>query len=420
MTDAAAERAPRELAPTGGAQIPARRRPRKPPAGPSAPTPEAPFSVADLDKIGKAEVAKHLSESRRRKSPAPADTAAPNMPAPGPTLIRADRVTLAAVSWLWGGYLARGKLHVLAGAPGTGKTTAALSMAATITSGGIWPDGTRAAPADVMIWSGEDDVSDTLTPRLVAAGADLTRAVFIAGFTDEHGARSFDPARDMSSLAEAVRSMERPPALLIIDPVVSAVAGDSHRNAEVRRALQPLVDFAAARRCAVLGISHFSKGSNGKDPTERVSGSLAFGALPRVVMIAAKLPAHEGGGRIFARSKSNIGSDTNGFRFDVEQVELQDCEPSLWSVRVRWGEALSGTASELLGMAEADEEAQNDRQEAAEWLREILADGPKPIPEVRRQAVSNGFSERTLKRAAKDLEVTMTRGGFGKSGTWAL
>lgn len=343
----------------------------------------------------------------------------PSQPAHGTTLIRADRVSLEAVSWLWGGYLARGKLHVLAGAPGTGKTTAALSMAATVTSGGNWPDGTRAAPGDVLVWSGEDCIADTLTPRLIAAGADLARVFFVTSQTDERGSRSFDPARDMQSLSDTIAAMERPPALLIVDPLVSAVAADSHKNAEVRRALQPLVDFAAVRRCAVLGVSHFTKGTQGQDPTERVTGSLAFGALARLVLITARLPAHEGGGRIMAKAKNNLGSDSGGFRFDMEQTELPG-RPDHWSIRVRWGDALSGTALELLGKAEADEEAQSERQDAADWLKVILADGPRPIPDIKQQSAANGFPWRTLQRAAAVLGVTMKRGGFGLPGTWEL
>ena len=81
--------------------------------------------------------------------------------------------------WLWQYWLAMGKLHILAGAPGQGKTTIALAMAATITIGGRWPDGSRCAPGNVLIWSGEDDPADTLVPRLMAAGADRARCYFI-------------------------------------------------------------------------------------------------------------------------------------------------------------------------------------------------------------------------------------------------
>jgi hypothetical protein len=97
--------------------------------------------------------------------------------------------------------------------------------------------------------------------------------------------RPFDPSRDSPALIEAARRLP-PTRLLILDSIVSAIAGDSHKNAEVRRGLQPLVDFAAETGCAVLGITHFTKGTIGREPTERVTGSQAFGALARLVMAA--------------------------------------------------------------------------------------------------------------------------------------
>jgi putative DNA primase/helicase len=102
---------------------------------------------------------------------------------------------------------------------------------------------------------------------------------------------------------------------LIVDPVVSAVSGDGNSNTEVRRALQPIVDLAARLDCATLGISHFTKGSDGRDVVERVTGSLAFGAAARIVLAAAKLKGDDErtAGRIVARAKSNIGPDSGGF-----------------------------------------------------------------------------------------------------------
>jgi hypothetical protein len=95
------------------------------------------------------------------------------------------------------------------------------------------------------MWSGEDDPSDTLVPRLIAAGADLQRVSFVGDYKEGGKTRSFDPARDMELLRDAIKGAGGV-ELLIVDPVVSAVAGDSHKNTEVRRALQPLVDLASA------------------------------------------------------------------------------------------------------------------------------------------------------------------------------
>jgi putative DNA primase/helicase len=155
-------------------------------------------------------------------------------------LIDGSSVVPEAVPWLWEGYLARGKLHVLAGAPGTGKTMIALSLAAAVSSGKPWPDGRRGNPGRVIIWSAEDDIADVLVPRLNAMGADMNKIGFVGDKFTLNGREPFDPARDMPALMRAVADAGEV-KLLIIDPIVCAVAGDSHKNAEVRRGLQPLI-----------------------------------------------------------------------------------------------------------------------------------------------------------------------------------
>ena len=157
-------------------------------------------------------------------------------------------LTPEPVSWLWQYWLALGKMHILAGAPGQGKTTLALAMAATVTIGGRWPDGSRSAVGNILIWSGEDDATDTLLPRLMAAGADRARCHFITGTRIDGKGQPFDPARDLGHLLAAVETIGGID-LLIVDPVVSAVTGDSHNNSETRRALQPLVRWETPRLC---------------------------------------------------------------------------------------------------------------------------------------------------------------------------
>ncbi len=246
------------------------------------------------------------------------------------------------IRWLWHGWLAAGKFQVLAGPPGTGKTTIANAISATLSCGGLWPDGTQAMAGNVLIWSGEDDPRDTLVPRLLACGADISRIFFVSGVTEGEDSITFDPAIH-ADLLEAEALKIGGVRLLIVDPIVSAIAGDSHKNAEVRRGLQPLVTLAERLDCAVLGISHFSKGTSGRDPVERVTGSIAFGALARLVFAAAKMPDNDqqGGSRIFVRSKSNIGPDDGGFRYDLEQIELENY-PGVFASKLLWGDVVEG------------------------------------------------------------------------------
>lgn len=320
-------------------------------------------------------------------------------------LLNGADLTPEPLRWLWDGWLLSGKFHILAGAPGQGKTTIALACAATITIGGRWPDGARCEPGNILIWSGEDDPADTLLPRLLAAGADKTRCYFVTGTRINGEVEPFDPARDMTALeAQAQRIGDI--KLVIVDPVVSAVAGDSHKNGEVRRALQPLVDLASRLDAAVLGISHFSKGGAGADPASRVVGSVAFSAVARVVLVAAKVKGLEGEDkRILARGKANLSKDTGGFEYSIEQSEPL---PGIHASYVTWGKAVEGSARELLAEPEADKDEEGGssaKAEAEEFLIQLLREGPSPTKHVEAEAKAAGISWRTVRRASDALGI---------------
>ena len=337
-------------------------------------------------------------------------------------LHRGSDVEPAAVDWLWDGWLAAGKLHLIGGAPGTGKTTIATALAATVTIGGQWPDGTRAEAGDVVIWSGEDDNADTLNPRLRAAGADMRRVHVVGGVFEDGQTYPFDPARDMDALRDALLTIPNV-RMIVIDPVVSAVSGDSHKNAEVRRGLQPLVDLAGELRCALLGITHFSKGTSGRDPVERITGSLAFGALARLVMVAAKQDA-EGDRperRVLLRAKSNIGPDGGGFIYSLEQGPLEGY-PGIVASRTLWGEVVEGSARELLAEAETVDGDRSATDEAMDWLRVTLESASMPAGEVLKLAKLSGLSEKALRTARERLGIKPKREGFGPGSIvkWAM
>ena len=336
----------------------------------------------------------------------------------GIVLTCGTELTPEPVYWLWQNWLALGKFHLLAGAPGQGKTTIAMSLAATVTIGGRWPDGTRCEAGNVLIWSGEDDPADTLLPRLLAAGADRARCFFISGARIKGEVEPFDPARDMGHLLAAVEEIGGI-KMLIVDPVVSAVTGDSHKNTEVRRALQPLVDLAAACHCVLLGITHFSKGGQGSDPSQRVIGSVAFTAVARVVLVAAKVKSEDGEDtRILARSKSNIGPDDGGFQYRLEQIEV-DAFPGIEAARIAWGKSVEGNASQLLtdpneGNAAGDDEEGSARDSAEDFLKELLKDGPAPTKHVMAEAKAAGISWMTVRRASYSLQAKKQK----SNGSW--
>ena len=321
------------------------------------------------------------------------------------------------INWLWDGWLARGKFHIFAGQAGTGKTTITIRLAATISIGGRFPDGSISPIGNVLIWSGEDSAKDTLVPRLLAAGADRSKIHFIYNVKHGDEIRSFDPAIDIAELNHAAARIGDI-SLLIVDPVVNAVAGDSHKNGEVRRALQPLVDFGEGLGCAVLGITHFTKGTGGKDPLERETGSLAFGALARIVLATAKISDDETTKRIFCRAKSNIGLNHGGFEYDLHQKEI-DGYKGIFSSYLMWGQAVEGSAREFLAENETDEGA-SEVDEAEQFLREVLSDGRMPQKEITSDYKGAGFSLSTIKRAKKRLGIISEKDGMSGGWFWSL
>ena len=338
------------------------------------------------------------------------------------SLLPASTIKPEPISWLWRDWLARGKMHIIAGQPGTGKTTIAIKMAATVSAGSRWPDGSAAKQGNVVIWSGEDDPADTLVPRLEASGADLNRIFFAGEMSCGNERRAFDPAKDIPALQAAIERGGGA-SLIIVDPIVCATSADSHKNSETRRALQPLVDMAAKLDAALLGVTHFTKGSEGRSPIDRVTGSVAFGALARVVMVAAKQRDGDDGKsapRVLMRAKSNIGPDEGGFAYSLELVPMFE-RPDIVASVVSWGERIDGSAREILAEAEEvpDKEAAGALQDATDFLLDLLKDGPKTAKEVRAAARDAGHSPRTIDRVKSKLGIASVKDRLTGGWKWS-
>jgi len=306
--------------------------------------------------------------------------------APSVTILPATAYTAQRVRWLWDNWLALGKLHLLAGAPGTGKTTLAVSIAATVSAGARWPDGMATEAGDVLIWSGEDSVADTLLPRLLVAGGNPRRVHFVDGVREHGRGRPFDPAIDMPALVAEARLLPSL-RLIVLDPVVAAVAGDSHKNTETRRGLQPVVDLAGQLDCALLGITHLSKNTSGREPLERVAGSIAFGAVARGVLATVKAADTEEPRRL-VRAKSNIGPDSGGFSYVLFGALVPGHD--FTAQRIDWGAALEGSARELMAV-EQEDMAGEAMEDAETFLLDTLKDGPLRPAILRRRPVPTEF-----------------------------
>lgn len=332
----------------------------------------------------------------------------------GVVLLKASDLKPKPINWIWDGWIAGGKFHLLGGVAGTGKTTISLALASSITNGGRFPDNTRSPSGNVVVWTGEDDIADTLTPRLMAMGANLDKVHFVQGVIAEDGEQPFNPSTDMPILQQAIAKIGDV-RLLIIDPIVSVVKGDSHKNAEVRKDLTPLIQMAENMGFAIIGITHFSKGTSGREPIERITGSLAFGAVARVVLVASKSKGEDGDDvRIFLRAKSNVGADNGGFEYSLEQATTDN---GIETSRVLWGDAIEGSARELLVNAEEDSDG-GSMAECMRFLTSILSDGGMSASEVKKDCIGAGYSISTMNRAKKNLGIEAKKIGIGKGSYW--
>lgn len=325
------------------------------------------------------------------------------------------------VRWLWPGRIARGKVSMLAGHPGLGKSQACISLAAIVTTGGLWPvDRTRCERGSVLIFSAEDDPEDTIRPRLEAAGADLSRchileAVEVREPDGTVTRRGFSLSTDLSRLAAKLAEL-RDVALVVIDPVTAYLGEtDSHKAADVRAVLAPLAEVAAAHGAAIIVVSHLRKSGAG-EALMQVTGSGAFGAAARAVYIVAKDQA-DPARRLMLPAKNNLGDDQTGYAFRIEPLRLPT---GIETSRVIWeAERVTVTADEALAPAH-DTEERDAVTEAAEFLRGLLADGPMPAKRVYAEGREAGHSERAIRRAQRLLGIESEKAGMRDGWQWRL
>lgn len=326
----------------------------------------------------------------------------------GVRLLQASECEPRASEWLWHHWLPAKAITILAGAPGAGKTTVALQFASIVSNGDIWPDDSQSGSGqNVVIWSGEDCIATTLILRLIAARANLSRVHFVTSTQEQGRLREFDPARDIRQLTLKISEIGGA-ALVIVDPLISTVSGDAHRANDVRRDLSDLVVLGRSGP-AVVGISHFSKGTRGSNTLDRLIGSQAFGALARVVLVAAKRQGQDE--RVLLRAKNNIGPDGNGFVYNVEpHVVSQGIETSL----IRWGEALEGDVDLLMRDVEQNEVNPSRLDEAKHFITGLFEDTERLAAKaVYEQARAAGHSPSTINRAKSEMPIRTEKQGNG-------
>lgn len=326
-----------------------------------------------------------------------------------------------AINWLWPGRIAKGKVSMIVGNPGLGKSQLCASIASVVSNGGAWPvERTPCTLGSVVILSAEDDPEDTIRPRLEAAEADLSKIYILDAIRvereDGEGKRGFDLSMDIAKLGALLQELQDP-ALVIIDPITAYLGdADSHKNAEVRALLAPLSEMAARQGVAVIAVSHLTK-SSGMEALLRVQGSIGFAAAARAVWGVAKDKENQSR-RLFMPLKNNLGTDVTGFAYSVEGIKLQDSE--IETSHVMWeNQVVTLSADQVFGQTEQTHEDREHLLDAKIYLRTLLGDGPVPVKIVQADSTGAGHSWATIRRAQKDLNVHIYRGdGIGAKGKW--
>lgn len=333
------------------------------------------------------------------------------------SFLTSSNVVSKPISWLWKDKIAKGKVTLIAGDPGLGKSQVTLFLAATVSKGGEFPGASPCEQGDVILFSAEDDAEDTINPRLVACGADQERIHIFHTVTRKGKESFFDLSADIDLLEKALKSMPKV-SLIVVDPITAFLgATDSHVNAEVRALLSRLSKIASMHAIAIVVVTHLNKSSGG-NAMNKITGSLAFVAAARAAYMVVK-DENDESRRLFLPVKNNLAEDRNGFAFSVESVEINN--GSIRTSRVKWepnpvqtnvSEALRNNESDRGGVSKA----------TVDWLESYLRERPDgtPFNEVVREAARQGISRATLYRAEKHCFIEHVFDGHKRPKKWRL
>jgi len=320
-------------------------------------------------------------------------TPAPNVAMSGGELL-CQTISLAAVEpqkvrWLWPDRIPLGKVTLVEGDPGLGKSTVTMDLAARVSTGApmpFYPD--ARAPANVLIVTCEDDLADTVRPRLDAAGADVERVFTI----------NLDGLERFPTLPSRTRDLEvvifaKAARMVILDPLMAFVDTgiDTNTDHHVRRVMRPLGDVARRTGAAIVVVRHLNK-STGQSAIHRGGGSIGISGAARAVLQVGK-DGGDGSTRILAHAKVNNGAAARALRFHVVTAPNgAGC--------VEWLEECDVTADQLVGVGAARRPSELER--AVDFLRRELAYGPKLKADIDRDATRQGISLSGALERAKD------------------
>ena len=324
------------------------------------------------------------------------------------------------VKWLWAGRIALGALNLLGGREGIGKSTTGYDAGARITRGCLDGD-CFGTPRNVIIAATEDSREHTAIPRLMAAGADLSRVFFVDVALPDGVQTGLSLPRDLVALDQQTRDVRA--AAILLDPLMSRLDGalDTHKDADTRRGLEPIVTLADATGAAVVGLIHVNK-SNTQDALSSLMGSRAFVAVARSVLFVMVDPDAEDV-RLLGHVKNNLGPLAPTLKFSISGTKVAEtADGDVWTSHLEWAGDDTRTIREALESAGQLGEDRSATSEAADWLRDYLTDagGTADCAEAKTAGKTAGHSADAIKRARHKLHVTSRTYGFPRRAFWTL
>ena len=309
-------------------------------------------------------------------------------------LINMEDIKCENVEWLWYPFVPYGKITIIQGDPGEGKTTLVLQMIAKLTRGETIINEETKEPINVIYQTAEDGLSDTIKPRLVAANADCSKVLVI---DDKETPLTMLDIRLEKAIAETSAR------LVVLDPIQGFLGADvdMHRANEIRPVMKHIAEIAEKYRCAIILVGHMNKNSNGKS-SYRGLGSIDFQAAARSVLIVGRVKG-EPEVRVVCHVKSSLAPEGKSIAFRLDKEE-----------GFQWIGEYDVSVDDLLA---ADNRGQKVR-EAKEFLKEILKSGSMTQKEISEEAENHGIKNKTLWNAKSDLKVESVK--IGNQWFWML
>jgi hypothetical protein len=335
---------------------------------------------------------------------------------------KASEIEPETVDWMWRDRISCGSLAIVTGRPSASKSTLTIDIAARITRGAKWPDGTGSAPkGGVLMFGSEDSPSMVVIPRLIAAGADREMVRIVDGAEDgrKEWLQAITIDRDLGLIRQELDDFPEC-RLIIFDPLSQYIDCEENSNAQTRAVLVSLVELARERNVVILAILHQNKKTD-LATTQRIAGASAYGQIARHIIGVGDDPDDEtigkGRRRAMVVAKNNLGVENSGQLYHLESAA--NGQP-----RIVWAAGTVEMDAECINRKPAGvkREQQDLRSDAVDSLRAFLLSGAKLATEANDHMDQLGFKERAVKHAKKTLHVRTSQRvvGGNRAHWWGL